>query len=428
MDKIKINSFELENVKRIKAVQLEPSEKGLTIIGGDNAQGKTSVLDAIAWALGGNKYKPSKPTREGSSIPAALKIVLSNGIIVERKGKAGALKVTDPSGLKGTQGLLDSFISEFALDLPKFMQMNDKDKSTTLLKVIGVGDQLDELEQKEKAFYQNRTETGRIKDRKKKAYENMPVFEEASEALLDIKELIDQQQKIQKVNADNERIRQEAKNKAMNASYLKKKLDDIEKEYLKAKEASEKAFMEAEEASAELDSLIDIDTSSIEEQISSIEEINSKVRANFERKKAYKEYEELQSEYDDYTAALNEVKEQKVKLLDNADLPLEGLSVEEGRLTYLGQNWDNMSGSQQLKVATAICKAINPKCGFVLLDKLEQMDMKTLNEFGSWLEKEGLQAIATRVSQGDECSVIIEDGYIKKEEPTAEHKWEGVKW
>lgn len=428
MDKIKINSLELENVKRIKAVQLEPSEKGLTIIGGDNAQGKTSVLDAITWALGGNKYKPSKPTREGSSIPAALKIVLSNGIIVERKGKTGALKVTDPSGLKGTQGLLDSFISEFALDLPKFMQMNDKDKSATLLKVIGVGDQLDELEQKEKAFYQNRTETGRIKDRKKKAYENMPVFEEAPEALLDIKELIDQQQKIQKVNADNERIRQEAKNKAMNASYLKKKLDDIEKEYLKAKEASEKAFMEAEEASAELDSLIDIDTSSIEEQISSIEEINSKVRANFERKKAYKEYEELQSEYDDYTAALNEVKEQKVKLLDNADLPLEGLSVEEGRLTYLGQNWDNMSGSQQLKVATAICKAINPKCGFVLLDKLEQMDMKTLNEFGSWLEKEGLQAIATRVSQGDECSVIIEDGYIKKEEPTAEHKWEGVKW
>lgn len=427
MDKIKINSFELENVKRIKAVQLEPSEKGLTIIGGDNAQGKTSVLDAIAWALGGNKYKPSKPTREGSSVPAALKIVLSNGIIVERKGKAGALKVTDPSGLKGTQGLLDSFINEFALDLPKFMQMNDKDKSATLLKVIGVGDQLDELEQKEKAFYQNRTETGRIKDRKKKAYENMPVFEEAPEALLDIKELLTQQQKIQKVNADNERIRQEAKNKAMNASYLKQKLDDIEKEYLKAKEASEKAFMEAEEASAELDSLIDIDTSSIEEQISSVEEINTKVRANFERKKAYKEYEELQSEYDDYTAALNDVKEQKVKLLDNADLPLEGLSVEEGRLTYLGQNWDNMSGSQQLKVATAICKAINPKCGFVLLDKLEQMDMKTLNEFGSWLEKEGLQAIATRVSQGDECSVIIEDGYIKKEEP-AEHKWEGVKW
>ena len=52
---VKINSLELENVKRIKAVQLEPAANGLTIIGGKNGQGKTSVLDAIAWALGGDR-------------------------------------------------------------------------------------------------------------------------------------------------------------------------------------------------------------------------------------------------------------------------------------------------------------------------------------------------------------------------------------
>ena len=121
MESIKINSLELENVKRIKAVQLEPSENGLTIIGGNNNNGKTSVLDAITWCLGGNKYKPSKPTREGSYVPAPLKVTLSNGIVVERKGKNSALKVTDPSGMKAGQNLLDSFISELALNLPKFM-------------------------------------------------------------------------------------------------------------------------------------------------------------------------------------------------------------------------------------------------------------------------------------------------------------------
>ena len=68
-------------------------------------------------------------------------------------------------------------------------------------------------------------------------------------------------------------------------------------------------------------------------------------------------------------------------------------------------------------MATAIVRKLNPKCGFVLLDKLEQMDMGTLNEFGTWLEAEGLQAIATRVSTGDECSVIIEDGYVAGQEP-----------
>ncbi len=93
--------------------------------------------------------------------------------------------------------------------------------------------------------------------------------------------------------------------------------------------------------------------------------------------------------------------------------------MEDGELVYQGQKWDNMSGSDQLKVSTAIVRKWNPKCGFVLLDKLEQMDRDTLNEFGEWLEEEGLQAIATRVSIGDECSLIIEDGYVAGQEHPA---------
>ena len=73
-----------------------------------------------------------------------------------------------------------------------------------------------------------------------------------------------------------------------------------------------------------------------------------------------------------------------------------------------------MSGSEQLRVATAIVRKLNPDCGFVLIDKLEQMDIETMNDFGAWLEQEGLQAIATSVSTGDECSIIIEDGYVKQ--------------
>ena len=73
---VTINRLEIENVKRIKAVKIEPSATGLTIVGGNNNQGKTSVLDAIAWALGGNKYKPSQAQREGSQVPPTLKIVM----------------------------------------------------------------------------------------------------------------------------------------------------------------------------------------------------------------------------------------------------------------------------------------------------------------------------------------------------------------
>lgn len=75
---MKINKLEIENVKRVKAVKIEPNQNGLTIIGGKNNQGKTSVLDSIAWALGGERYKPSQSTREGSLIPPNLHIVMNN--------------------------------------------------------------------------------------------------------------------------------------------------------------------------------------------------------------------------------------------------------------------------------------------------------------------------------------------------------------
>ena len=79
-----------------------------------------------------------------------------------------------------------------------------------------------------------------------------------------------------------------------------------------------------------------------------------------------------------------------------------------------------MSSSEQLKVATAIVRKLNPDCGFVLVDKLEQMDAQTMREFGAWLEAEGLQVIATRVtSAGEDCTILIEDGTVVGEAPAA---------
>jgi hypothetical protein len=153
---IKINKLEIENVKRVKAVKIEPTAAGLTIVGGKNKQGKTSVLDSIAWALGGERYRPSEPQREGSVIPPYLHVVLSNGLVVERKGKNSDLKVIDPKGRKGGQQLLNEFVEQLALDLPKFMQASNKEKAQTLLQIIGVGDKLFELERQEKEIYNQR--------------------------------------------------------------------------------------------------------------------------------------------------------------------------------------------------------------------------------------------------------------------------------
>lgn len=414
MNNVKINSLEFENVKRIKAVTLKPTESGLTIIGGDNNNGKTSVLDAIAWALGGNKFKPSKATREGSMVPPKLKVTLSNGIIVERTGKNSTLKITDPIGKKAGQNLLDSFINELALNLPKFMNATEKEKAETLLQIIGVGEQLKELDQQISTIYNDRLAIGRIADQKTKYAKEMEEYEDVPSELLSAADLIKQQQDILARNGENARKRARIEEFEQNNTILSNNIKIFQEKLKKAQKEYDENLENLRIAKMDAMDLIDESTKELEENIAHIDEVNRKIRINLDKERAEEEAKEYQNQYSERTKELEQVRKNRTDLLKNANLPLPELSIDdEGHMTYQGQEWDNMSGSQQLKVATSIIRKLNPKCGFVLLDKLEQMDIKTLKEFGEWLEGEGLQAIATRVSTGDECSVIIEDGYIQ---------------
>ncbi|MDM7547333.1 AAA family ATPase [Lactococcus lactis] len=404
---IKINKLEIENVKRVKAVSLEPTQNGLTVIGGRNGQGKTSILDSIAWALGGNKYKPSQPHREGSVLPPNLQISLSNGLEIKRDGKNSDLKVIDPSGQKAGQKLLDSFVEEFALNLPKFMESSNADKARTLLQIIGVGDKLAELEKKEQELYNERLVIGRVADQKKKFAAEMTYFQEAPKELISVSELIQEQQAILAKNAENERLRGQRDN-------LKQRQIQLDSEIARLIEEKAKVDQQLEIAEKDALDLHDESTEQLEYSISNTEEINRKVRANLDKEKAEQDAQFEKEKYDNLSAQIDRIRLDKNQLLEDADLPLPGLSVAEGELLYKGQRWDNMSGAEQLKVSTAIVRKLNPECGFILIDKLEQMDLDTLKEFGQWLEQEQLQAIATRVSTGDECSIIISDGYSEE--------------
>lgn len=409
---VKINKLEIENVKRVKAVTIEPTSNGLTILGGNNNQGKTSVLDAIAWALGGNKYKPSKPARDGSMNPPTLRVELSNGLIVERKGKNSDLKVTDPSGQKAGQQLLDSFVEELALNLPKFIESSSKDKANTLLQIIGVGEKLWELDRKEERLYNERRTIGQIADQKKKYAAEQPQYPEAPNELVSIADLIHEQQEILARNGENAKKRQNRENIVNSLHLSEARLKQLKEQLAQEEATHEKLMGDYIAANKSIEDLVDESTDEIESSIANIEEINRKVRANLDKEKAEEDAKQYGSQYDKLSKEIQDVRDERTSLLDSADLPLPGLSVEDGELVFEGQKWDNMSGSQQLRVATAIVRKLKPECGFVLLDKLEQMDIPTLTEFGKWLESEGLQAIATRVSSGEECQIIIEDGYV----------------
>ena len=332
---------------------------------------------------------------------------------MERKGKNSALKITDPNGNKAGQQILNGFIEELALDLPKFMEASNKEKANILLRIIGVGEQLAKLNYEESEIYNNRLAIGRIADQKKKYAKEQVFYSEAPKDLISPQELINQQQAILAKNGENQRKRDKVTQIEYSVSILTEEVAALQKQLLAKQTELNKATNDLTIAKTDALALIDQSTEELEKNLAEIEEINRKVRANLDKDKAEEDANNYASQYNEMTVKIEEIRKQRIDLLKGADLPLPGLSVEDNELTYNGKKWDGMSGSDQLRVATAIVRKLNPDCGFVLIDKLEQMDIETMNEFGAWLEQEGLQAIATRVSTGDECSIVIEDGYVK---------------
>lgn len=284
-----------------------------------------------------------------------------------------------------------------------------------------MGDKLYELEQKEKEVYNRRHTIGQIADQKAKFAKEQPYYPDAPKEPISASDLIKQQQEILARNGENQRKRE--------------KLQEYESDLAEAKQNYNKAVQWLKDAEKNVEiarkdalDLQDESTAELENNIANIEEINVRVRANLDKDKAETDAQDYTDQYNTLTVELEKVRQAKIDLLKGADLPLPGLSVVEGELTYQGHKWDNMSGSDQLKVSVAIVRKLNPKCGFVLLDKLEQMDLDTLKEFGQWLEQEGLQAIATRVSTGPECSILIQDGYVVGTEQPVQEVQETPKW
>ena len=464
----KIATLQVNDVKRVKGVYIEPKQNGVFTIGGKNGQGKTSIISAIMYALGGEKFRPSNFKREGSEAEGYIRITFDDGIVVERKGKNAALTVTDANGVKCGQELLNTFVSKFSIDLPRFMKEDDKGKGKILLGILGLEKELEKLDTDEEALYQERTYVGRIRDSKKKACEEIEFFPDVPEEEISLQSLIAKQTEITtrnaKVRAEIENIeankvklaslieksdRLEANKQSIdgnrdaqmaNCEAQKKRLEESFKAQMAALEEQKAKIAKAHDenmrinddsianTAKEIEELADIiaksenteysleSTAEVEAEIKSCEDTNAKVRHNKQRKAMLDEANAKANEYDELTAKIEDVRKQRQSLLDGADLPYPGLAVQNGTLMLNGKAWDCMSGSEQLVVGCAIARKINPKCEFVLLDKLEQFDEEQLAKFSDWCESENLQVIATRVSTGGECSVIIEDGTVKGEE------------
>lgn len=408
---VHITAFEIENVMRVNAARCECDGESLTVIGGDNAQGKTSALKGIIWAIGGDSYRPSNPLRDGADELKA-KVEFSNGVIAERYGSDGSLRVTDSLGKRAGQALLKAFISNFALDLDDFIGASASAKAKMLLDAYpDLGPELNRLNQEIKRMYDERTALGRIADQRKKYAAELPFHPNAPDELLTGSEMTAQMQAALKHNAEVDRLRNAKARLSDELDAEIRELDRLRSLVIKAEQKVHDLRAKLELANKSAAEATVMDTAAIQAKLEEMDAINAMVRTNIEKARAEREATERAEEYAECSRKIEAARTKRTRLLAGVEMPLPGLEIsEDGTLLYQGREWDGCSGAEQLKVAVAIAASINPKCGFVLIDGLERMDKRQLADFGMWLSARNLQVIGTRVSDGDECSIIITDG------------------
>ena len=401
---MKIVSLTAENVKRLKAVEITPDGNVVTITG-RNAQGKTSVLDAIWLALGGGPAQKgtSKPIRDGED-HASVTLDLGDVVVTRTwKGDKTALTVTAADGAKysSPQGVLDALVGRLSFDPLEFTRLSARDQKAALLDLVDLGVDLDALDADRKRFFDERTEVGR----QGKAIgdvvvdESLPTEEAmASEIIGRIRASEDHNRLVAKAKTDRERAEFDAERTTQQIAALQSDLALIEEARLAANEW--------------LKSNAKHDTTALEADLANVEQANAAIRANNEARAKTERKAALRAEYDALTAKVAAVDAAKAEALAGASFPIDGLAFDESGVTYQGMPFSQASSAEQIRVSLAMAMSLNPKLRVIRILDGSLLDADNLALITEAAVAADYQVWIERVSDPSETAVVIEDGEV----------------
>jgi DNA repair exonuclease SbcCD ATPase subunit len=419
---MKIVSLEAENVKRLKAVRIEPNGE-MVVIGGRNAQGKSSVLDSIEMALGGKASAPPEPVRRGATTAqVVLQLDGEHGLKIVRKWtKSGnstlSIETSDGMKAKSPQDLLDRLCSRIAFDPLQFVRQKPADQAATLRKLVGID--FAELDRKRKEIFDTRTDVNRDAKRERAAADLIEVVN-APKQLVDVADLVEKLGKAQEANRtldDRGKKLTSAEQKvaalklerdaiAQNIRQLQGQLAEVETRIVNGE-----AWC-LQEADA-VEELKPVETLPIEDKIRNAETLNAAFRKRETKQQHAKRADELEKQSEKLTERIEAIDNEKAETLGAAKWPVEGLGFGDEGVTFNGLPLEQASSAEQTRVAVAIGLALNPELPVVLIRDGSLLDDDSLAEVAKQASAAGAQVWLERVGKGAECSVIIEDGEVE---------------
>jgi len=413
----KIVRLDVENVKRVEAVHIEP-DGSMVVIGGKNGAGKTSVIDSIAYALGGKKLLPKKPIREGAK-KGSVKVDLGDVIVTRSFTETDSyLKVEAKAGgfvAQSPQDILNGMIGDLSFDPLAFATMDDKARLALLKKLAGLD--TDKLDEEKARVFAERTEVNRRVKTLKGQADGIKRIDDVPDAPVNVHDAMEELTASLKNNEEN-------REKELILATARAELVVIEEEKVKACEAIARlnTLLEEETEKAEakettiakmgdaVDELEDVDTAPIREKLSKADSINAAIRSNLALDLIEGELGEKKDEAQAKTDRLNEIDVEKAEKVGAAKFPIPGLGVGEDGVTFGGIPFDQISQAEKLRTSVAMGFAMNPELKVVLIRDGSLLDEDNLKLIAEMAEEADGQVWVERVGDGKEVSVLIVEG------------------
>lgn len=406
-----------ENVKRLRAVSIDASGQPTVIVGGRNGQGKTSLIDSIAMALGGANRIPAEPVRRGAR---SAKIVLeTEELVIERRFTAAGgttLEVKGKDGVKmpSPQTILDKLCTSIAFDPLEFVRLGSnaegrRKQAAKLVELAGLN--LGRFDQQKAVLTAKRTELKAKAD----GFRSVGVEDQDIPARKDDTPLLSQKGNLEALLT----LRQNAR-----ARYkpLSQKCDALVEEIARLRQRISEAEAEFEKVNKELteiealpnDDYIIAKIGEFQSQIAVIGQHNNKV-AQLELNRAMlQQLRQTNEAIDKVQNDLDELAKARTEAIAAAKFPVQGLGLsEDGMPTFNGIPLDQCSAAENIRIGIAMAIASSPGMPVMLIRDGSLLDFDSLNMIQEMAEEAGAQVWIERVGAGSECSVIIEDGEIK---------------
>ena len=420
----RIIELNVENFMGVEAVDITPQDD-LVVIGGNNGQGKSSVLNAIVAALGGKKTSPDVPVRLGKTQGRIeIRIRGERGeLIVERTFTADGktkLKVSaaDGASYSKPQQILDDLVGAIGFDPHAFCRLDKRRQAEQLRDLVGLDTA--EIETKRQRVYEDRTHINREVKSLESRLAAIPSVEVKGGEII-VSELLAELDRRDSVNRDitdrNESIANWDTAIAELESDNEGRREQIRKlqESIDCTESQIKEWQATrDKESAEVAKLTPENTEEIRQKIESAEQHNAKVRQSEDRNRIASELKTKQAESKRLAEAIAELDREKQKMLSDVAWPVKGLGfTDDGTVTYNGLPLSQSSSAEQLRVSLAMGMAANPKLRVLIIRDGSLIDDQTMDVIREMVAEADYQVWIEKVSgTGEGCTLMISEGRV----------------